>query len=75
MSKTKTKQIEIMNQTKERKMLWFASGGDIARCGPFETQVDAYKAMILHPSRRSSSLIYPTNIIVWPEWVDEQNKA
>jgi len=65
---SKAKQIEITNLTKECKMVWYASGGDIARCGPFENQIVAYEAMILHPSRRISNLIFPENVIVWPEW-------
>ncbi len=68
MSKMKTKQIEIMNQARERKMIWYAAGGDIAKCGPFKNQVDAYRAMTLHPSRRTSGIKFPKDIVVWPEW-------
>ena len=32
---------------KKKKILWFAKGGGIAKCGPFKTQVEAVDAMRL----------------------------
>lgn len=31
----------------KKKIVWFARGGGIKQCGPFETQVDATNAMRL----------------------------
>ena len=33
--------------TKKRKIKWFAKGGGIAKCGPFDTQIEATNAMRL----------------------------
>lgn len=33
--------------TKKRKIVWFAKGGGIAKCGPFDTQIEATNAMRL----------------------------
>lgn len=36
-----------MTKKKKKRVLWFARGGGIARCGPFDTQIDAVNAMRL----------------------------
>lgn len=32
---------------KKRKVIWFAKGGGIAKCGPFKSQIEATNAMRL----------------------------
>lgn len=59
------------------KTKWYAKGGNIAKCGPFETQEAATKAMLLVPYQvnwrgRPShdygpGALFPDNIFVWPE--------
>lgn len=53
---------------KEPEVEWYASGGGIKKCGPFSTQSEAYKAMIL---KDQSLHIYPADIVVWPEEIEE----
>ncbi len=50
--------------------MWFAAGGEIARCGPFDNQRDAWEAMLLtgEAKKREGGGPYPRNIRVWPEW-------
>jgi len=47
------------------KVLWFARGGGIARCGPFKSQVAAVDAMRLVKKVNGSE--FPPDIFVWPE--------
>ena len=52
------------------KIQWFASGGDIAKCGPFKSQILAYQAMTLVPKYRSHpSIPIPLDCMVWPEYI------
>lgn len=53
---------------------WFASGGGIARCGPFSSQMEAYLAMRLTESAQreqrkthGTESPYPHDTVVWPE--------
>lgn len=54
-----------------REIQWFASGGGIAKCGPYKTQVEAYEAMRLAPNakREYDSQIFVSGVVVWPEYV------
>jgi len=46
------------------KIVWFARGGGIARCGPYPTQVAAVDAMRLADKTRGE---FPPDVFVWPE--------
>jgi len=55
-----------------KKIKWFAKGGGIAKCGPFETQVEAAKAMMLEPQPGGYGVaedlrIFPDGVFMWPE--------
>jgi hypothetical protein len=40
--------------TKKKRVLWFARGGGIAKCGPFDTQIEAVNAMrLVHREART----------------------
>lgn len=53
--------------------IWFASGGGIARCGPFKSAVEAWKAMRLARSKQVNGLsLYPADVCVWPEEINEE---
>jgi len=54
------------------RVSWYASGNDIAKCGPFKTQREAYEAMILIPRYRVGYCPYPVDLVVWPEWNSTQ---
>lgn len=56
------------------KVKWYASGGGIARWGPFDTQMEAYQKMRLTQDARERQRLakgpdmpYPKDIVVWPE--------
>lgn len=61
------------------KVQWFARGGDMARMGPFKTQVEATNALRLVPPvvarirgaefvvGRGITLLFPPDAFVWPE--------
>lgn len=44
-----------------KRIVWFARGGGIKRCGPFKTQVEAAEAMELVGGG------FPADVFVWPE--------
>jgi hypothetical protein len=53
---------------------WYASGGGIARRGPYTSQMEAYLAMRLTEAARveqrkthGTESPYPYDIVVWPE--------
>ena len=60
------------------KVVWFASGGHVARSGPYETQVEAAKTLMVH-AENCATKIWPRtdlcdcklrpveNAFVWPE--------
>jgi MarR-like DNA-binding transcriptional regulator SgrR of sgrS sRNA len=53
---------------KKKKIIWFARGGQITRCGPFETQIEATNAMRLPKFHRHHLCDeFPDNVFVWPE--------
>ncbi len=55
-----------------RKIVWFASGGNIAKCGPFRSQIEATNAMRLAPgAKRTETELFPEDVFVWPEYEDE----
>ena len=58
-----------------RKIVWFAKGGGIAKCGPFETQIEATNAMRLAKRPNNQGLwsreLFPNDIFVWPEYLEE----
>ncbi len=63
----------------KKKIVWFAKAGEIARCGPFESQLKAFNAMRLaHDSSARSAgsfhmlngFPFPSDIVVWPEEKD-----
>ena len=52
------------------KIVYFASGGDVFRMGPYETAVEAWEALI--QTRVVQSLtrsVHPLDAKVWPERV------
>ena len=55
---------EIIRRPK--KILWYARGGGLARMGPFESQVEAVKALRTMGSTPTYP-IYPSDSWVWPE--------
>lgn len=65
----------MKNQIKKRKVLWYAKGGGIAKCGPFKSQIEATNAMrLITPPRASSNFrerldmsLFPADVFVWPE--------
>jgi hypothetical protein len=52
----------------KKRIQWFAAGGNIARCGPFESQVEAWASM-RHTAevREKTRLEHPRDTRVWPE--------
>ena len=54
-----------------KKIVWFARGGDIMKCGPFKTQMEATQAMKLDISKckniTEGVILFPENMFVWPE--------
>jgi len=50
-----------------KKIIWFARGGGIAKCGPFDTQIEATDAVRLEPGNRD---VFPSDAFVWPEFED-----
>lgn len=60
--------VEPVEETMENA-LWYAAGGYIARCGPFKTQQEAWKAMrLVDRLAAQEHCPYPKNTRVWPEW-------
>ena len=64
-----------------KKIVWFARGGDFLRCGPYNSQIEAVKAMRLAPPKGMSYIWcksdvprYPNNMFVWPEEITEKKK-
>lgn len=49
------------------KIVWYARGGGIEKCGPFKTQIEAVNAMRM--AGRPDE--YPADAFVWPEVVKE----
>jgi hypothetical protein len=50
----------------DQDLEWFARGGGIARCGPFDSQVKAVAAMRL-VRRKPTDPEFPPDVFVWPE--------
>lgn len=57
------------------EVLWFARGGGIARSGPFKTQVEAAKALVLVSSGPLGAPRFPPDAFVWPEEVHPKKRA
>ena len=52
----------------QKKLKWFARGGGIARCGPFDSQCDAWNAMrYADKIKEKTRLDHPADTAVWPE--------
>ena len=54
---------------------WYASGGGIARTGPYRTAREAWDSVRLTPEARRRQRIargpdspYPVDASIWPEW-------
>lgn len=43
---------------KKKKIVWFAKGGGIAKCGPFDTQIEATNAMRLVKREARTRIVY-----------------
>jgi hypothetical protein len=58
---------------KKKKIVWFARGGNIAKSGPYKTQIEAVNAMRLvnNPKLDDTQPIFLRDIFVWPEEVTE----
>lgn len=50
---------------------WFARGGDIAKMGPFNSQVEATKSLLLVKRKPDTYDRYPPNAFVWPEEIED----
>ena len=59
---------ETLQMTTKTKVVWFAKGGGIAKCGPHESQVAATNAMRL---AGDGPKMFPDDVFVWPEEVSE----
>jgi len=64
------------------KINWFASGGGIARTGPFPSQFAAFRAMTLTQDARArqrrekgTDAPFPFDTIVWPEPITPKGKT
>lgn len=55
-----------------KKIVWFARGGGIVRAGPYKSQVEATKALIMVNSPDGSPR-FPLDAFVWPEEVAMKN--
>ena len=55
------------------KVQWFARGGDVLRMGPFDSQADATRALILSNSPRGMPT-FPPDAFVWPEYIEEEEE-
>jgi len=50
------------------QIVWYAAGGGIKKTGPFDSQVKAWKAMVLAPAHQEKyGSIHPIDTRVWPE--------
>lgn len=59
------------SRMKTSKIVWYARGGAIAKCGPFTSQVEATNAMRLGKSESfNAAQLFPPNTFVWPEEVE-----
>jgi len=61
-----------MPETKKDRVVWYAAGGYIAKCGPFDSQVEAWNAMLLTSAarRKHGNRMHPANTYAWPEKVE-----
>ena len=53
-----------------KKTVWYARSGDIARMGPYDSQVKAAKAIKLVKQVRSNAEFHD-NAFIWPEEVND----
>jgi len=62
------------------KIVWYARGSGIAKCGPFSSQIEATNAMRLAPYEKRNPLtrdpayknqLFPIDVFVWPEEIEE----
>ena len=58
-----------------KKIQWFARGGNLARQGPYKTQLAAWKSLTLTEKSiyRVKGWDYPENSHVWPEEINEKD--
>lgn len=49
----------------KKKIVWYARGGGIAMSGPYKTQMDAVKAMLLLGSTMDYPK-FPDDVFIWP---------
>jgi hypothetical protein len=54
------------------KIKWFSRGGGIAKCGPFDSQIEATNVLRLRPKFGINEL-FPPDMFVWPEEVEEED--
>jgi len=57
---------EVSNVSKKKKIVWWARGGGIAKCGPFDSQIEAVDAMRLK-KKPGQTQEFPPDVFVWPE--------
>lgn len=72
----------IERELESHSVAWYASSGDIARCGPFKTQIEAYQAFRLTKKAREhqrqvigTNSPYPADIVIWPEILKSREKT
>lgn len=55
-----------------KEILWFAAGGGLIKFGPFKSQVEAWKALVLRKKEQEKQQsIHPRDSRVWCEQSDE----
>lgn len=60
--------------TSANKIKWYASGGGIAQSGPYNSQIEAYKAYRLTDIARERQRVstgsnsqFPVDLVIWPD--------
>jgi|MudIll2142460700_1097286.scaffolds.fasta_scaffold00003_48 apolipoprotein N-acyltransferase len=48
----------MASRTRRKRIVWFAKGGGIAKCGPFDTQIEATNAMRLVKNDSRTRIAY-----------------
>lgn len=52
-------------EAKKEKVVWYARGGGVSMSGPYETQMEAVKAMLLTGCTLEHPL-FPADVFIWP---------
>lgn len=53
---------------------WYAASGDVVRRGPYDSQVEAWEALVLSPAAQArEGRKHPRDAQVWPERASQQS--